>query len=135
MLRHGETEWSRDGRHTGRTDIPLTPAGEAAAAKLRPAVAQLVEKFPLDDVVLSERWPARDEARPEPPPSRLAPPPQFAVVRAHDSGDHLLSPPGSLGVLDRAVDRGLSCSCRHPPRPARARTLPVWLPSVVAVLS
>jgi broad specificity phosphatase PhoE len=41
LLRHGQTEWSLAGKHTGRTDIPLTARGEAAAAKLAPQLARL----------------------------------------------------------------------------------------------
>ena len=41
IVRHGETEWSASGQHTGRTDIPLTAAGETAARALGARLREL----------------------------------------------------------------------------------------------
>lgn len=41
LARHGQTAWSLSGQHTGLTDLPLTPAGEANAARLGPRLAGL----------------------------------------------------------------------------------------------
>ncbi len=44
LVRHGDTDWAAERRHTGRTDVPLNADGERRAAALR-------SSLPLDDVV------------------------------------------------------------------------------------
>jgi broad specificity phosphatase PhoE len=58
LIRHGETEWSRTRRHTGRSDLPLTPEGEAAARALAPRL----DGVPFDLVLASPLSRARHTA-------------------------------------------------------------------------
>ena len=59
LARHGETEWSKSGQHTSRTDIPLTAAGEAAARELGARLGD----HPFAVVLTSPRVRARDTSR------------------------------------------------------------------------
>ncbi len=58
LLRHGETEWSKSGQHTGVTDLQLLPEGEEAAKR----VAKLLEGWHFDKVIVSPLQRARRTA-------------------------------------------------------------------------
>lgn len=71
------------------------------------------KRQPLSEVVLEERW-----SESAAPVSHLRAPTRLAVVGARDEADARLTPTGSLGVLDRAVDRLVSVTAGRTDAPA-----------------
>ncbi|MFJ4435844.1 histidine phosphatase family protein [Streptomyces sp. NPDC088923] len=71
VVRHGQTEWSLSGRHAGRTDVPLTEAGEAAARALGARLADrprpvAVFSSPLGRAMRTAELAGLAEVRPDP---------------------------------------------------------------------
>lgn len=58
VIRHGQTEWSRTGKHTGRTDIPLTDVGRDEAR----AAARTLDGWTIDAVFSSPLIRAKETA-------------------------------------------------------------------------
>jgi len=65
------------------------------------------KRQPLTELMMTDRW--ESESAPTPPRSRVQVPAQRTVVDVRDHADGLLTPPGSLGVLDKALDRVIAC--------------------------
>ena len=70
LIRHGETQWSRAGRHTGSTDLPLTPRGEAEADAVRGELAGVDPGLVMCSPLLRARETARRAGL---PPDEICP--------------------------------------------------------------
>ena len=66
------------------------------------------KRQPVEDVILHERW--QESASPT---SHLRAPEPAEVVAARDEADRLLTPPGSLGLIDRYLDRWIAADHPH----------------------
>jgi probable phosphoglycerate mutase len=69
VVRHGETEWSLSGQHTGLTDIPLTENGRAVALRLRPILTEQRFALVLTTPLLRAAPPASSRASARTPAS------------------------------------------------------------------
>ncbi|KAB8337091.1 hypothetical protein FH972_021395 [Carpinus fangiana] len=107
IVRHGETEWSKSGAHTGRTDIPLTPDGERRVRSTARALVgpkRLIVPSNLAAIIVSPRQRARrtlgllleegDAVCADPPSSSAA----AAAATAGDDILHGLGPEGRAGL-------------------------------------
>lgn len=67
LVRHGETEWSKNGRHTSTTDLPLTADGERVARSLRDRLAgeafDLVLTSPMQRARVTARLVGHEDAQ------------------------------------------------------------------------
>ena len=84
LIRHGETEWSRSGAHTGRTDIPLTATGREEAAALGRNLGRYLEPRQFALVLVSPLGRARETCRLAGYPDALIDP----DLREWDYGDY-----------------------------------------------
>ena len=116
LIRHAETAWTLSGRHTGRTDIPLTTGGEAVARRL---AARFVQQ-PVAQVLTSPLQRALRTCELAGFADRTA---LEADLMEWDYGEYegQTSTEITAVALDGACSTMAALEARAPPRSARAR--------------